>query len=276
LGFHDPQSRELLGAAPCRRAARAWVGADTFSVGVVASALTVVAAGTWRARRPARVRTVRVPIAHLPGDLEGLRIVQLSDLHVGPTLKRAFVERIVATANGLRPDLLAAVRAPLGKYFVTGNHEYYWDAAGWVRELERLGFRALMNAHRLIRRGAGRLLLAGVTDLSTSGQVTGHASDPAAAVAGAPDSDVRVLLAHQPKSAFAARAVGFDLQLSGHTHGGQYFPFNLLVRLFQPFVAGLHRLEAMWLYVSRGTGYWGPPLRLGAPAEITLIQLIRA
>ncbi len=276
---------------------RAWVGADAFSVGVVVSALTVLAAGTWRARRPARVRTVRVPIAHLPGDLEGLRIVQLSDLHVGPTLKRAFVERIVATANGLRPDLIAltgdvadgfppalrrdvaplsALRAPLGKYFVTGNHEYYWDAAGWVRELERLGFSALMNAHRLIRRGAGRLLLAGVTDLSTSGQVTGHASDPAAAVAGAPDSDVRVLLAHQPKSAFAARAVGFDLQLSGHTHGGQYFPFNLLVRLFQPFVAGLHRLEAMWLYVSRGTGYWGPPLRLGAPAEITLIQLIRA
>src|SRR2546422_10462883 len=103
-----------------------------------------------------------------------------------------------------------------------------------------------------------------------------HVSDPAAAVAGAPASDVRVLLAHQPKSAFAARAAGYDLQLSGHTHGGQYFPFNLLVRLFQPFVAGLHRLEAMWLYVSRGTGYWGPPLRLGAPAEITLIQLVRA
>ncbi len=276
---------------------RAWVGGGVFSGGVVAGALTVLAAGIWRARRPARVRTVRVPIAHLPGDLEGLRIVQLSDLHVGPTLKRAFVERIVATANGLRPDLialtgdvadgfppalrhevapLAGLRAPLGKYFVTGNHEYYWDAPGWVRELERLGFSALVNAHHLIRRGAARLLLAGVTDLSASARVTGHASDPAAAVAGAPASDVRVLLAHQPKSAFAARAVGFDLQLSGHTHGGQYFPFNLLVRLFQPFVAGLHRLEAMWLYVSRGTGYWGPPLRLGAPAEITLIQLIRA
>lgn len=275
---------------------RVWVGADAFSVGVAASALTVLAAGAWRARHPG-VRTVQVPIAHLPDDLEGLRIVQLSDLHVGPTLKRAFVERIVATANGLRPDLialtgdvadgfppalrhdvapLAALRAPLGKYFVTGNHEYYWDAAGWVRELERLGFSALVNAHRLLRRGAARLLVAGVTDLSASGQVTGHASDPAAAVAGAPASDVRVLLAHQPKSAFAARGVGFDLQLSGHTHGGQYFPFNLLVRLFQPFVAGLHRLEAMWLYVSRGTGYWGPPLRLGAPAEITLIQLTRA
>jgi predicted MPP superfamily phosphohydrolase len=276
---------------------RAWVGAGVFSAAIVTSALTVLAVGIWRARRPARVRTVRVPIAHLPGDLEGFRIVQLSDLHVGPTLKRAFVERIVATANGLRPDLialtgdvadgfppalrhdvapLAALRAPLGKYFVTGNHEYYWDAPGWVRELERLGFNALVNAHRVIRRGAARLLLAGVTDLSASAHVTGHASDPAAAVAGAPASDVRVLLAHQPKSAFAACAVGFDLQLSGHTHGGQYFPFNLLVRLFQPFVAGLHRLEAMWLYVSRGTGYWGPPLRLGAPAEITLIQLTRA
>jgi uncharacterized protein len=277
--------------------ARAWLGPDGFRLGVVGSALAVLVAGAWRARRPAAVRVVDVPITGLPADLEGLRIVQLSDLHVGATLKREFVEGVVNTANGLGPDLialtgdvadgfptglrdevapLAGLRAPLGKYFVTGNHEYYWDAAGWVRELERLGFDALVNGHRIVRRGAGRLLLAGVTDLSASGGVPGHASDPAAAVAGAPESDVRVLLAHQPKSAFAARAVGFDLQLSGHTHGGQYFPFNLLVRLFQPFVAGLHRLEAMWLYVSRGTGYWGPPLRLGAPAEITLIQLTRA
>jgi uncharacterized protein len=240
---------------------------------------------------------VEVPIGGLPEDLQGFRIVQLSDLHVGPTLKRAFVERIVATANQLQPHLialtgdvadglppalrqevapLARLTAPHGKFFVTGNHEYYWDAAGWVRELERLGFDALVNSHRVITHGAGRLLLAGVTDHSASRLVPGHASDPFAAVAGAPESDVRVLLAHQPKSAFAARAAGFDLQLSGHTHGGQYFPFNLLVRLFQPFVAGLHRLEEMWLYVSRGTGYWGPPLRLGAPAEITLIQLTRA
>src|SRR6266576_248865 len=248
------------------------------------------------ARRPAMVRVVDVPITGLPSDLEGVRIAQLSDLHVGPTLKRDFVERVVDTTNGLQPDLialtgdvadgfppalrdevapLAGLEAPHGKYFVTGNHEYYWDAAGWVRELEGLGFSALINGHQVIRRGTGRIVLAGVTDLS-SGGLPGHVSDPAAAVAGAPASDVRVLLAHQPKSAFAARAAGYDLQLSGHTHGGQYFPFNLLVRLFQPFVAGLHRLEAMWLYVSRGTGYWGPPLRLGAPAEITLIQLVRA
>lgn len=276
--------------------ARVWLGAGLFSAGVVGGALAVLVVGVWRARRPAVVR-VDVPIAHLPEDLEGFRIVQLSDLHVGPTLKRDFVERIVETTNRLDPDLIAltgdvgdgfpsALRdevAPLaglvalhGKFFVTGNHEYYWDAPGWVRELERLGFNVLLNAHRVIRRGSAQLILAGVTDLSASRGVRGHTSDPAAAIAGAPAGDVRVLLAHQPKSAFAARAAGFDLQISGHTHGGQYFPFNLLVRLFQPFVAGLHRLEAMWLYVSRGTGYWGPPLRLGAPSEITLIQLTRA
>jgi len=275
---------------------RAWLGVGGSQLAVVGGAMAVLLIGLWRARRPATVRVVDVPITGLPSDLEGFRIAQLSDLHVGPTLKRDFVERVVDTTNGLQPDLialtgdvadgfppalrdevapLAGLEAPHGKYFVTGNHEYYWDAAGWVRELEGLGFSALMNEHQVIRRGTGRIVLAGVTDLS-SGGLPGHASDPAAAVAGAPESDVRVLLAHQPKSAFAARAAGYDLQLSGHTHGGQYFPFNLLVRLFQPFVAGLHRLEAMWLYVSRGTGYWGPPLRLGAPAEITLIQLVRA
>jgi predicted MPP superfamily phosphohydrolase len=276
--------------------ARAWLGVGGFQLAVVGGAVAVLLVGLWRARRPATVRVVDVPIAGLPVDLEGFRIAQLSDLHVGPTLKRDFVERVVDTTNGLEPDLialtgdvadgfpralrdevapLAGLVAPHGKYFVTGNHEYYWDAAGWVRELEGLGFRALVNGHHVIRQGTGRIVLAGVTDLSSRG-LPGHMSDPAAAVAGAPKSDVRVLLAHQPKSAFAARAAGYDLQLSGHTHGGQYFPFNLLVRLFQPFVAGLHRLEAMWLYVSRGTGYWGPPLRLGAPAEITLIQLTRA
>jgi len=275
---------------------RAWVGAGLFSAGVVGGAVAVLVAGSWRARRPAVVR-VEVPIQNLPADLDGFRIVQLSDLHVGPTLKRDFVERVVTATNGLQPDLialtgdvadglptvvrdevapLARLVAPYGKFFVTGNHEYYWDPQGWVGEVERLGFSPLINAHRLVRRGGGRLLVAGVTDRSASHRVRGHASDPVAALAGAPDSDVKLLLAHQPKSAFAARAAGFDLQLSGHTHGGQYFPFNLLVRLFQPFVAGLHRLEEMWLYVSRGTGYWGPPLRLGAPSEITLIQLVKA
>ena len=256
---------------------------------VVGAAAFLTLVGMILARRPLVVR-VTVPIADLPSDLAGFRILQLSDLHIGPTIRRPFVDAVVDRANALRPDLVAVtgdvadglvpelrehvaplgrLRAPHGAYFVTGNHEYYWDVRGWTRELERLGIAVLSNEHRIVERGAGRLLVAGVTDLSA-------ASDPAAAVAGAPPSDVRVLLAHQPRSAFAAQAAGYDLQLSGHTHGGQYFPFNLLVRLFQPFVAGLHRLESMWLYVSRGTGYWGPPLRLGAPAEITLLELVPA
>jgi predicted MPP superfamily phosphohydrolase len=171
---------------------------------------------------------------------------------------------------------LSMLGAPHGKFFVTGNHEYYWDAPGWVREVQSLGFDALVNTHRLIQHGSGRLLLAGVTDSSASGWTPGHRSDPQAAMSGAPAADVRVLLAHQPTSAFAAQRAGFDLQLSGHTHGGQYFPFNLVVRLFQPFVHGLHKVKEMWLYVSRGTGYWGPPIRIGAPSEITLIELVRA
>jgi uncharacterized protein len=276
---------------------RAWgVDARVVSAGILGGAVLLTAAGTWGARRP-RVVRVTVPIVGLPEDLEGFRIVQLSDLHVGATIKRPFVQAVVDAANRLDPDVvaltgdvadglvtalraevapLADLRARYGKFFVSGNHDYYWDPAGWHGEIAGLGFGVLTNTHRLLERGRGRLLLAGVTDPSASHRVPGHASDPAAALAGAPESDVKVLLAHQPKSAFAARAAGFDLQLSGHTHGGQYFPFNLLVHLFQPFVAGLHRLEQMWLYVSRGTGYWGPPIRLGAPSEITLIQLTRA
>jgi uncharacterized protein len=273
---------------------RMWaVDARTLSVAIPAAAAVLVAGGAWQARRP-RVVRVSVPIASLPADLEGFRIVQLSDLHVGATIRRRFVQTVVDAANGLDADVvaltgdvadgtvrglrrevapLADLHARYGKFFVSGNHEYYGDAKGWLGEVERLGFNVLTNAHRILRRGAGRLLLAGVTDAIASHRMPGHASDPVQALAGALPADVKVLLAHQPRSAFAARAAGFDLQISGHTHGGQYFPFNLLVRLFQPFVAGLHRLERMWLYVSRGTGYWGPPLRLGAPSEITLIEL---
>jgi uncharacterized protein len=268
----------------------AWgFGVERVGLTILLGAVLITVIGVIQARRP-RVVRVTVPIADLPADLAGFKIVQLSDLHVGSTIQRSFVDRVVDRANALAPDLVAVtgdvadgfvpelrdhvaplgrLRAPLGTFFVTGNHEYYWDPRGWMRELERLGIDVLSNEHRLIERGRGRLLLAGVTDLSA-------ASNPHAAVAGAPDSDVRILLAHQPRSAFAAQDAGFDLQLSGHTHGGQYFPLNVLVRLFQPFVAGLHRLEAMWLYVSRGTGYWGPPLRFGAPSEITLIELTAA
>ncbi|HEX4233594.1 MAG TPA: metallophosphoesterase [Caldimonas sp.] len=266
-----------------------------------AAAIGAVLVTLWgfvNARRTARVVRVDVPIVDLPTALAGFAIAQVSDVHVGPTIKRPFVEAIVATVNRLEADLvaitgdlvdgsvreLAADVAPLaglrsreGTFFVTGNHEYYCGAAPWARELRRLGLTVLMNEHVVVRRGNAALVLAGVTDFSAGHFDSAEASDPQSALAGGPaDAAVRVLLAHQPRSAAAAEAAGFDLQLSGHTHGGQFLPWTFLVRLQQPFTAGLHRWRRMWVYTSRGTGYWGPPKRFGAPSEITLLRLIAA
>ena len=145
-----------------------------------------------------------------------------------------------------------------------------------MRELRRLGVTVLMNEHAVIRRGEALLTVAGVTDFGAGHFDRAQASEPAAALAGSPPDAVRLLLAHQPRSAAAAEAAGFALQLSGHTHGGQFLPWNFLVRLQQPFTAGLHRWRRMWVYTSRGTGYWGPPKRFGAPSEIAIVRLVPA
>ena len=259
-------------------------------------ALVVTLWGFANARRTARVVRVDVPVAGLPQALDGFTIAQVSDVHVGPTIKRPYVEAIVQAVNRLDVDLvaitgdlvdgsvrdlagdiapLAALRSKEGSFFVTGNHEYYSGAAPWVRELRRLGVAVLVNEHVVVERGNARLVVAGVTDFSAGHFDPEQASDPAAALAGAPgDAALRILLAHQPRSAAAAEAAGFDLQLSGHTHGGQFLPWNFLVRLQQPFTAGLNRWRRMWVYTSRGTGYWGPPKRFGAPSEITLLRLV--
>jgi len=283
-------------------AAALWPGAVSPASLVTPSARAVAIAaalvtlwGFANARRVARVVRVDVPIAGLPASLDGFTIAQVSDIHVGPTIKRPYVEAIVDSVNRLDVDLvavtgdlvdgsvrdlaehvapLARLRSKEGVFFVTGNHEYYSGAASWVRELRRLGLTVLMNEHVLVRRGDARLVVAGVTDFSAAHFDRAEASDPAAALAGSPAGALRLLLAHQPRSAAAAEAAGFHLQLSGHTHGGQFLPWNFLVRLQQPFTAGLHRWRAMWVYTSRGTGYWGPPKRFGAPSEITLLRLV--
>jgi uncharacterized protein len=267
------------------------------ALAVPALALLFTAVGFVNARSRARVKRVDVPIADLPPALDGFTIAQVSDLHVGPTIKRQYVDAVVDAVNDLHADLiaitgdlvdgsvrelaphtapLARLSAPHGTHFVTGNHEYYSGARGWIAELRRLGLRVLLNEHVVIEHAGERLVVAGVTDYSAHHFDPAQASDPAKALRGAPASSVRVLLAHQPRSAFDAQSAGFDLQLSGHTHGGQFFPWNFFVRFQQPFTAGLHRLGKLWVYVSRGTGYWGPPKRLGAPSEITLIRLVRA
>jgi uncharacterized protein len=169
---------------------------------------------------------------------------------------------------------LSHLRSNHGSFFVTGNHEYYSGVLPWLAELRRLGITVLQNEHVVIERGNASLVLAGVPDYGAARFDASHRSNPQQAIAGAPEAAVKVLLAHQPRSAAAAAEAGFDLQLSGHTHGGQFWPWNLFVKFQQPFTAGLHPLGRMWVYVSRGTGYWGPPKRFGAPSEITQLRLV--
>jgi uncharacterized protein len=265
------------------------------AAGVLAATPLITLVGYVMARRVARVVEVQVRVRGLPPALAGFTIAQISDIHVGPTIKRDFVEAMVARVNQLGADVVAitgdlvdgSVRdlahhtEPLstlssrhGTYVVTGNHEYYSGANGWIRELRRLGTHVLMNEHVVLEHDGAVVALAGVTDYSAHHFDPAHRSDPRGAIAGAPAHAVKVLLAHQPRSAAAAAEAGYDLQLSGHTHGGQFWPWNHFVRLQQPFTAGLERLGKMWLYISRGTGYWGPPMRFGIPSEITRLTLV--
>jgi uncharacterized protein len=265
---------------------------------VPALALGATLLGFLNAHRTPRIRTVEIAHPGLPASLDGFTIAQISDLHVSPTIRRNFVARVVAAVNALAPDLIAitgdlvdgtvaeladevaplgALAAPDGVYFVSGNHEYYAGVHAWLAQVRRLGIRVLQNEHVVIDRDGAKLVLAGVSDFSAGHFEQSHRSDPEAALRGAPaDAAMKVLLAHQPRSAPAAARAGFDLQLSGHTHGGQFLPWNFFVRLQQPFTAGLHQLDRLLVYVSRGTGYWGPPKRFGAPSEITRIRLVSA
>jgi predicted MPP superfamily phosphohydrolase len=268
--------------------------ADVVNYGIVGGAAGLTGIGLAEARRVPRVVEVDVPVAGLHPDLDGLRIIQLSDVHVGPTIRGTWLDQVVEVVNGLDADLVALtgdfvdgfvddlvpemaalgrIQAKHGSFFVTGNHEYYWDGPAWCRAIAGLGPRPLVNEHVVIERGEGRMLVAGVADLHADRYVAEHASDPAKAREGAPEVDFSVLLAHQPRSVFAAAQAGYDLQLSGHTHAGQYFPMSVLIHLMQPYVSGLNQHEGMQIYVSRGTGYWGPPNRAGSPSEITALTL---
>jgi predicted MPP superfamily phosphohydrolase len=279
-------------------AGRRVVAARLAAGAVTALSGSLAAVAIRAARGPIAVKRVEVALARLPRARDGFRIVQLTDVHVGSTIGRPFVEDVVRRANALSPDVvaitgdlvdgsvadlgaavapLASLRARHGVFFVTGNHEYFSGAEPWLAELARLGVRVLRNERVSIGDGADGFDLAGVEDHSAE-RFGGapHEEAVARALGGRDPAREVVLLAHQPRSFTDAARFGVGLQLSGHTHGGQVWPFGLLVRLSQPFLAGLHRRGDSQIYVSRGTGYWGPPMRLGAPAEITELLLRRA
>jgi predicted MPP superfamily phosphohydrolase len=253
-----------------------------------------VAAGMFEARGEHETVDVEVTLPKLPRALDGFTIVQLSDLHVGMTIDRAFVQRVVDHTNRLAPDLialtgdlvdgkvpdlrddiapLAQLRARHGVFATTGNHEYYAGADPWIAEITRLGARYLRNQRVTIGDGDASFELAGVDDYTAEGY-PGHGEDLAAATAGRDPSRALVLLAHQPRQVKRAALHGVDLQLSGHTHGGQIWPWHYIVRLQQGgLLAGRYQHQGTQLYVTRGCGYWGPPVRLLAPLEITRIIL---
>jgi len=259
-------------------------------------ALVALVVGAAAALRGPQVRRVDLAIKNLQPEFNGLTIVQISDLHVGPTIGAAYVRRVVEISNGLAPDLvaltgdivdgsvgrLAAGVAPLadlnareGVYLALGNHDYYSGAEAWVAEFSRLGMQVLRNEYRVLTRGNAQLVVGGVVDPAGQLEVPPQVPRPDLAAGRECGAAVRLLLAHNPKLAPHAEREGFDIQLSGHTHAGQFFPWTLAVRLVHaPHVVGLSRQGRMWVYVNAGTGTWGPPVRLGTYPELTLLRLV--
>ncbi len=264
------------------------------NLSVMGAAGVLTGYGIYEARKRPGIVHLTVPVRNLPKAFDGFRIVQITDVHAGLTIHRDWIESVVAEVKDLKPDLiaftgdmvdgsvaqlrndvepLASLEAPCGKFFVTGNHEYYSGVEQWVEEARRLGYTVLLNEHVLIRRGDDAFVLAGVTDYSGGQFLPSHRSDPAKALDGAPATMARVLMAHQPRTLYQISPLGVDLMLSGHTHGGQFIPWNLLATLGQPYIRGLHNHHGTWIYVSKGTGYWGPPVRIGARSEITVVTI---
>ncbi|MUM77944.1 metallophosphoesterase [Pseudodesulfovibrio sp. F-1] len=282
--------RNASAADPGRR--RFMLNASNAAIMAVAMPLTGYS--IFEARRTPEVVRNDLFVPGLPSGLDGFTIAQMTDTHIGPTLRGGWMRMVVDEINALGADMvvhtgdmvdgsvdslrrhvapLADLVAPHGVWMCLGNHEYYAGVEAWMAEVGRLGMRPLVDEHVLVDTGRGRVLLAGVADYTAHRLHPAHLSSPLAAMQGAPGHDVSILLAHQPVSVYEASRAGFDIQLSGHTHGGQFFPWTVAIHLFQPYVRGLHRHDATLLYVNTGTGYWGPPMRLGTAPEITLHTL---
>lgn len=281
-------------ANPLADAARKLTIARGWALGVGGMTVLLTGIAIWGALRTPVVRRVRIELPRLPASLDGTTIAQISDLHVGPTLQREWLAGVVRQVNELKPDLVAItgdlvdgsveqlrdvvaplgdLHAPMGVYFVTGNHEYYSGVVEWIEELTRLGIRVLHNERVSIGSGEATFDLAGLDDWSGRGMAEGHGPDLRKALAGRDPARALVLLEHQPRGLDEAAAAGVGLQLSGHTHGGQFWPWKWIVGLVFTYSSGTARHGQTWIHVNEGTGFWGPPLRLGTTPEITLVTL---
>ena len=266
----------------------------SLSVGILTLVGPTTAYGYYSARKGPSIINQTIFLNDLPDAFENFTIAQISDLHVGPTIKKPYVEKVLNQISIINPDLIAITGdlidgsidylkkdleplsemiANYGTYFVTGNHEYYSGAEKWLDETDRMGFTNLVNEHDLISINNETIALAGVTDFRAHQIIPSHKSNPKNALRGSTDQKVKILLAHQPSSIFKANEAGYDFQISGHTHGGQFWPFTYPTKKANPYLSGLHNHNGTQIYVNSGTGYWGPPLRLGVPSEITLFKL---
>ena len=264
------------------------------SIGIIGLTGSATAYGFYNARKGPKVIKEVIFLRNLPPEFENYKIAQISDLHVGPTIKKPYVEKVFDTIANVNPDMLAVTGelvdgsvenlkselepfkdmiAKDGTFFVTGNHEYYSGVDQWLDETNNLGFTNLLNSHQIIKKEDSGIAIAGVTDYRAHQIKSTHKTDPNKALLGLSESTLKIILAHQPASIFKVHEAGADLQLSGHTHGGQFWPFTYPTKWANPYLEGLHNHHGTQIYVNRGTGYWGPPLRIGVPAEITLFQL---
>ncbi len=264
------------------------------AVGTSVAGLSTATYGAWRAFAPPEVTELAIAVPRLPRTLDGLTIVQLTDLHVGHFIQRRFMDELVARVNALKPDLVAItgdlvdgdvptlghavaalgdLRARFGRFFVTGNHEYHSGEAEWSAFLETIGVQVLRNRRVPIGDGGGVIDLVGVDDWSSGRRSGRPAYDLDRALAGRDPERAAVLLAHQPANFGVVAQRGVDIQLSGHTHGGQLFPGTLLIGLAWEYTRGLYRRGDAHLYVSRGCGFWGPPMRVGSPPEVVKLTL---
>ena len=266
----------------------------SLSIGVIGISSSGTIYGFYSSRKGPKVIDQDIFIKNLPASYENFTIAQISDMHVGPTIKKNYVEMVQKKVENINPDLIAVTGdlvdgsvkhlskdlepfqdmiAEYGTFFVTGNHEYYSGVDTWLEETDRLGMINLINENRILSRGGENISIVGITDFRAHQIKSEHRSNPKKAISNLDTGMTKIMLAHQPNSIYSVHDAGVDLQLSGHTHGGQFWPFNYPTKLANAYLAGHYNHHGTQIYVNRGTGYWGPPLRLGVPAEITVIRL---